>query len=105
MKTKAPMLVNHRTIGEIRRQVRRADEMLVAEGWESSLASGSNPCNCPDCQTKDCLAGADEAALLRDVETVVRECEKLAGHRHMQVAGPARRFLNLLRPYIEGGAK
>lgn len=58
--------------------------------------------NCPDCDTRDCPNGAAEAALLRDVETVVRECEKLAGHRLMQIAGPARRFINLLRPHIEG---
>ena len=62
-----------------------------------------NYCNCPDCRTTDCPNGADEAALLRDIETVVRECEKLAGHRLMQVAGPARRFLNLLRRHVKGG--
>jgi hypothetical protein len=61
-----------------------------------------NYCNCPDCRTKDCPNGTHEAALLRDIETVVRECEKLAGHRLMQVAGPARRFLNLLRRHVKG---
>ena len=105
MNTKVPMSVSRRTVGEVRRQVRRDDARMVAEGWESSLAGGSNLCNCPDCDTRDCPNGAAEAALLRDVETVVRECEALAGHRLMQIAGPARRFINLLRPHIEGGAK
>lgn len=73
-----------------------------------------NYCNCPNCQTANCPAAIDEAesgASVRSSELVrrVRELESaiakikivMAGpasnRRFMQIAGPARHCLNIIK--------